>query len=102
MAQYPTGPYLTDHAGDDDRHGEAASVGGRTRRTSTMTGDPDLLLSASSVRTRPAALRLLPRVCRGQQQVARGVAPRGRYDDLYSNSPNIASLGMRPQRCPAR
>jgi hypothetical protein len=25
-----------------------------------------------------------------------------RYDDLYSNSPNIASLGMRPQSCPAR
>jgi hypothetical protein len=24
------------------------------------------------------------------------------YDDLYSNSPNIASLGMRPQSCPAR
>jgi len=26
----------------------------------------------------------------------------GRYDDLYSNSPNIASLGMRPRSCPAR
>jgi hypothetical protein len=36
----PTGTRADAHAGDDDRHGEAASVGGRTRRTSTMTGDP--------------------------------------------------------------
>jgi hypothetical protein len=39
---------------------------------------------------------------RGRHLLPRRRGREGGTTNLYSNSPNIASLGMRPRRCPAR